>query len=282
MPSNGVFAARLASVAPRTVHTPSGSTRVRLAGSPTAIGRPWSASRPICAGRSDSTRATPRQSSSPGSTMVCTSTDSAVCSPSMPGPGRGPLGVLVLRGVRGVVGGHHVDHALGQRGPHGLGVLAGAQRRVDLVDRVVAGQRGVGEQQVVRGDLGGDPHPGRLGRPQHVDGARRRRRGRRAARRRPRGPARSPGPRSSPRRWPASRPARAGTATTPSCACAPAVSRWSSACWAITTSSAVAYSRARRMISGSCTQRPSSENIRTPARAIVPSSAILHARRARR
>ena len=122
MPSNGVFAARLASVAPRTVHTPSGSTRVRLAGSPTAIGRPWSASRPICAGRSDSTRATPRQSSSPGSTMVCTSTDSAVCRPSMPGPGRGPLGVLVLRGVRGVVGGHDVDHALGQRGPHGLGV----------------------------------------------------------------------------------------------------------------------------------------------------------------
>ena len=85
MPSYGVFAARLASPAPRTVHTPSGSTRVRLAGSPTAIGRPWSGSRPICAGRSDSTRATPRQSSRPGSTMVCTSTDSAVCRPSMPG-----------------------------------------------------------------------------------------------------------------------------------------------------------------------------------------------------
>jgi hypothetical protein len=29
------------------------------------------------------------------------------------------------------------------------------------------------------------------------------------------------------------------------------------------------------MISGSCTQRPSSENIRTPDRAMVPSSAIL-------
>ena len=114
--------------------------------------------------------------------MVCTTTDSAVCSPSMPGPGRVPLGVLVLRGVRGVVGGHHVDHALGERGPHGLGVRAGAQRRVDLVDRVVAGQARVGEQQVVRRDLGAHPHA----RPPWPPAARRScarwRRGRRAAR----------------------------------------------------------------------------------------------------
>ena len=80
------------------------------------------------------------------------------------------------------------------------------------------------------------------------------------------GPAREPQPRRRP---------------PPSCACAPPVSRWSSACWAITTSSAVAYSSALRMISGSCTQRPSSENIRTCAgeRAIVPSSAIRSPRR---
>ncbi|CNM35164.1 Uncharacterised protein [Mycobacterium tuberculosis] len=49
----------------------------------------------------------------------------------------------------------------------------------------------------------------------------------------------------------------------PSCATAPTVSRGSSACWAISTPKPVAYSRARRMISGSCTQTPSSENIRT-------------------
>ena len=53
-------------------------------------------------------------------------------------------------------------------------------------------------------------------------------------------------------------------ATTPSWACAPAVSRWSSACWAITASSDDAYSSARRITTGSCTQRPSSENIAHP------------------
>ena len=76
---------RLASAAPRTVQIPSGSTRQNVAGSPTAIGRPWSASPPIRAGRSAMTRATPRQSSSPVSTQARTTTDSAVCSPSMPG-----------------------------------------------------------------------------------------------------------------------------------------------------------------------------------------------------
>ena len=69
------------------------------------------------------------------------------------------------------------------------------------------------------------------------------------------------------------RPSRA--ATGPSWACAPTVSRWSSACWATTASSERAYSSARRMISGSFTHRPSSENIRTAAgeAAIIPISA---------
>ena len=49
----------------------------------------------------------------------------------------------------------------------------------------------------------------------------------------------------------------------PSWATAPTVRRGSSACWAISTPSPLAYSSARRMISGSCTQIPSSENIRT-------------------
>ena len=129
---------------------------------------------------------------------------------------------------------------------------------------------------MVRRDLGAHPHARRLGRPQHGDRVRAGDVADVQPRARPPWPARSRGPRSSPRRWRASPRAPAATRPRPSCACAPPVSRWSSACWAITTSSAVAYSSALRMISGSCTQRPSSENIRTCAgeRAIVPSSAI--------
>ena len=52
--------------------------------------------------------------------------------------GGGPLAVLVLVRVRGVVGGDDVDRAVGQRLAQRLDVAAGAQRRVDLVDRVVA------------------------------------------------------------------------------------------------------------------------------------------------
>ena len=60
----------------------------------------------------------------------------------------------------------------------------------------------------------------------------------------------------------------------PSWATAPTVSLGSSACWAISTPRPVAYSRARRITSGSCTQMPSSENIRTCAApaAIMPIS----------
>ena len=63
--------------------------------------------------------------------------------------------------------------------------------------------------------------------------------------------------------------------TSPSCICAPSVSRGSSACWAITPSNALTYSSARRISSGSATQSPSSEKIRTWAAevAIAPSSA---------
>jgi hypothetical protein len=69
------------------------------------------------------------------------------------------------------------------------------------------------------------------------------------------------------------RPSRA--ATSPSFICAPAVSLGSSACWAITPSKALTYSRARRMSRGSATQLPSSEKTRTRAAesAIAPSSA---------
>ena len=42
-------------------------------------------------------------------------------------------------------------------------VFVAAQRRVDLAGRVVAEDRGVGEEQVVRRDLGRDAQPARLG-----------------------------------------------------------------------------------------------------------------------
>ena len=71
---------------------------------------------------------------------------------------------------------------------------------------------------------------------------------------------------SSAARGQPARPSRA--ALGPSWATAPAVSRGSSACWAISTPSPVAYSSARRITSGSCTQMPSSENIRTCADAV--------------
>ncbi|SIK75455.1 Uncharacterised protein [Mycobacteroides abscessus subsp. abscessus] len=83
--SNGVLADLLAKPSPLTVQDASGSTMVRLAGSPTAIGRPWSGRPTICAGRSLITLAISRQVSNPGLTMVCTTTDSAVCNPSIPG-----------------------------------------------------------------------------------------------------------------------------------------------------------------------------------------------------
>ena len=69
------------------------------------------------------------------------------------------------------------------------------------------------------------------------------------------------------------RPSRAERS--PSCICAPTVSRGSSACWATTPSKAFTYSSARRMSAGSATQCPSSENTRTRAAesAIAPSSA---------
>ena len=49
--------------------------------------------------------------------------------------------------------------------------VGGAQRRVHLVHRVVAGREVVGQQQVVRGDLGGDPPALRLGPADQLDAA---------------------------------------------------------------------------------------------------------------
>ena len=72
---------------------------------------------------------------------------------------------------------------------------------------------------------------------------------------------------------PAGEPEFAGDA--PSFIWAPSVRRGSWACWAMTPSNAFTYSSARRMISGSETQKPSSVKTRTRAResAMAPSSA---------
>src|SRR5690606_25926730 len=83
-PGQGLLRRVLAGCAPATTPRAAGSTRVRWAGSPTARGRPGGSTRPIRAGRVESTGATPAQSSSPGSTMVSTTTDRAVSSPVMP------------------------------------------------------------------------------------------------------------------------------------------------------------------------------------------------------
>ena len=49
-----------------------------------------------------------------------------------------------------------VDGAVGEAVAQRRDVRLGAQRRVHLVHRVVAGRELVGEEQVVRRDLGGD------------------------------------------------------------------------------------------------------------------------------
>ena len=84
----------------------------------------------------------------------------------------GPLAVLVLHRVGGVVGADDVDGAVGQRLAHGLDVLGGAQRRVDLVQRRVGARLLIGEHEVVRRDLGGDVDSPGLGPADDVDAAR--------------------------------------------------------------------------------------------------------------
>ena len=139
-----------------TVRFAAGSTRTRFAGSPMASGRPCRSSTwPMAAGRTDIRSATSAQVIRPLSTMVCCTTDSAVSRPSMPmaaaahsqslsSCGCGAWSVATASMVPSA-------SACAQR----LDVRGGAQRRVDLVDRVVALHQVLGEDQVVRGDLGG-------------------------------------------------------------------------------------------------------------------------------
>ena len=79
-----------------------------------------------------------------------------------PGRGLGHLDVLVEDAVRRVVGRDAVDRPVGERAAQRLDVLGLAQGRVHLARGVVAEQRLVGEQQVVRRDLGRDRDAARL------------------------------------------------------------------------------------------------------------------------
>ena len=151
-----------------------GSTSTRLAGSPTAIGRPWSLTRPMRRGR----RGQHAGDVGPGQPA---GVDHRLLHDGQRGlqaghaeRGRAPLAVLVLARVRRVVGGDDVDRAVGQALADRLDVALRAQRRVDLEHRVVAAGQLVGEDQVVRRDLGGHVDPAGLGPADDLDRAGRR------------------------------------------------------------------------------------------------------------
>ena len=91
--------------------------------------------------------------------------------PDRPGRRVVELGLLLLNGVRRVVGGDRIDRAVGQAAPKRVPILARAQRRVHLEVRVVRQEVVVGEDQVVGRDLGGDRQTLGLGRPHELDGA---------------------------------------------------------------------------------------------------------------
>jgi hypothetical protein len=77
--------------------------------------------------------------------------------------------LLVVPGVRGVVGRDGVDDTVDERREDGRAVLVGSQRRVDLEDRVVAGEQVGAQREVVRGHLGGDGDPLGLGPADDLD-----------------------------------------------------------------------------------------------------------------
>ncbi len=133
-------------------------------------------------------------------------------------------------------------------------VLVGPQRRVDLEDRVVAGEQVGGEHQVVRRHLGGDVDALRLGPADHLDRAGGARRGRRAPGCRCAGRAstsRATIDLLGDRR--ASRAARGGRRARPrGSRRAARRGAGSCACWETTPPKARTYSSARRITRASC------------------------------
>ena len=81
--------------------------------------------------------------------------------------------LLRLGAVRGVVGGDRVDRAIGEPRLHRGDVRVGAQRWVDLEDRIERRARGVREREVVRRRLGGDRQAARLRAAHELHGTRR-------------------------------------------------------------------------------------------------------------
>ena len=85
------------------------------------------------------------------------------------------LALLLVQGMRRVVGDDAVDRAVGDAGTKRGGVLGRAQRRIHLEVRVVSVvERGLVEEQVVRADLGRDGQSLRLGRADELHAVRRR------------------------------------------------------------------------------------------------------------
>ncbi len=85
--------------------------------------------------------------------------------------GFGEFDVLFGGSMRGVVGGDAVDGAVGKRFAKGCDVLGLAQRRIDLAGGIVAKHGFVGQQEVMRGDFGGDLDASRLGFTKDTDRA---------------------------------------------------------------------------------------------------------------
>ena len=150
MPAYGVLRLSEADSVGSTTRVAVASWSTRFAGSPTASGRPCPATRPISAGFVDIRWATSSQVSSPVSTIVCCTTESAVSRPSMPNAaaahsqslsscGCGAWSVATMSIVPSASPARTASTS-----------AARAQRRVDLVDRVVRRGEVVGEQQVVR------------------------------------------------------------------------------------------------------------------------------------
>ena len=157
--SKGVLLEMLASSAPRTVHVASGSISTQVRGLAHR-------DRAALVGESDDLGGPFAHYPGDAAPVEQTGLDHRLrhhrqrrLEPEHAGPGGGELDALFLLGVRGVVGGDAVDHALGQRVPQRHGVREFPQGRVHLVHRVVGLEPRVVEQQVVRGDLGADRDP---------------------------------------------------------------------------------------------------------------------------
>ena len=113
--------------------------------------------------------ATPAQSSRPELDHHLDHDGERLLEPNHAGQGDVEGVVLVLPGVRGVVGADHVDGAVSQGGADGVDVLVGAQWRVHLEGGVETLHLAGAQIQVVRRHLGGHRDAARLRPADHLD-----------------------------------------------------------------------------------------------------------------